>query len=115
LSELWPSTLQDLVNSDWTEEPIPSYIETEMEIGAAKKRVRYTKQRYAVTYTIWVDKDEYEIFFAWYESTMAFGTKSFEFTHPVKQTPVIYIFKEAPQVSSIGPLHWSISMNLEET
>jgi hypothetical protein len=114
MSELWPSTLQELVNTDFEETPIPSYISTDMEIGPPKKRVRFTRQRYSVIYTIWVDKNDYETFFTWFESTMAFGSKSFLFTHPITGETKEYIFKNMPTVETIGPLNWSIKMDLEE-
>jgi len=113
--EAYPSSLQQCANTDFNEVVIPSYLSSDMDIGPQKKRVRFTRQRYSMTFTITATVDQYNTFIAWGESTLAFYTRSFYFDHPITKVQKVYSFKEPPEISAIGPLHFSITMNLEES
>jgi len=114
MPEAYPISLQQCSNTDFQENVIPSYVQSEMDTGPEKKRVRFTKQRYAMAFTITATVDQYNTFIAWGESTLAFYTKSFYFDHPITKTQRTYIFKEPPQIQALGPIHFTISLNLEE-
>jgi len=86
-----------------------------MDTGSAKRRVRFTRQRYKLSFTIILDISQYDTFKAWYESTLAFGVKDFLFVHPITKLQKAYYFEKPPQFSAIGPIHFQLTMELEES
>lgn len=93
----WPSSLPSApVPGGYGEEPIPTIIRTDMELGPAKVRRRFTGNeivftlRYALTET---QKFALEYF---YHYTCLQGTLSFTWTHPITAASLTVYFLSPP-------------------
>ena len=111
---IYPLELQKHPNQNYTEQILDGTIRTSMDVGPSQSRPRYTRIRRSAKLTIWVDKYLYEIFMSFYTVDLALGSMPFTWENPITQTPAEFKFSKAPSVSSIGPLTWEISCELEE-
>jgi len=112
--ELWPPTLQTLLNDDYQETQKPRTLTTDVAIGPVKKRLIYSKEMPIINCNIIVTMAGYQTFKNFYNVTLSGGTKTFFYNHPVTQLQTTYRFSEEPQLNAIGPLHFRISMQWEQ-
>ena len=115
MPEIYPTTLQLLLDSDYSETSKPSIIETETDIGPVKTRVRFTKDLIELSGSIICSNlVQYPIFKNFYNVTLAFGSKTFFYNNPITQVQSIYQFIEPPVFTSVGPLYTRVSMKWRE-
>jgi len=112
--ELWPPTLQQLLDDSYGETQKPRTLTTDVAIGPTKKRLQYTKEMPVIDCSIIVTMAGYQTFKQFYNVTLSGGVKTFTYNHPVSQLPLTYRFSEEPQLSAIGPLHFRINMQWEQ-
>lgn len=111
----WPSTLQQLLNeSNFGIAKGETVLRTDMDIGPAKTRRRFTKSVDTFTGSIWVTPDEYLIFETFYDTTLNGGSLTFTFPHPITQVPTDFRFKAAPKYSPVGPQLFEVQMEWEK-
>ena len=111
----WPSSLQQLLNQEsFTVGFADTIIKSEMDIGAPKRRRRFTKAVKQMTCSIWVTSSQYSILENFYTTTLNGGIDSFEFSHPITKVLSLYKFSGAPTVNYIGGDTYTVSMSWEE-
>lgn len=104
MAEQWPISLQQKINSDNFSLDIGDVtIRTDMEVGPPKVRARATRGTDTYAVSIWVKKGtEYTTFINFYKTTLANGTKTFEFINPITEVNEIFRFIGTPKIGLVG-------------
>jgi hypothetical protein len=110
----WPFDLQQMPNYEYSEAVEDGVIRSAPEIGATMSRPRFTRTRVNSRLSIWVDKEDYKFFFAFFNDQLAQGSLPFNWVHPITERPITYKFSKPPTISTVGPLNWKIDCELEE-
>jgi len=112
---LWPSTLQQLLNSSsWDYKFGETNIRSSMDTGAAKVRRRFTHSIDSMSCTIDLHKDQYTTFDTFYRVTLNSGVNTFSFQNPLTGTVNDkWRFVSPPSISYIGGEYFRVSMNWE--
>ena len=85
-----------------------------MAFGPDKIRRRTTLAIDAVNGSVRLEHDDYDLFYNFYNTTLAGGTKGFYFNDPITQVQTVYRFKSEPRISSMGGEYFNISMSWEK-
>lgn len=110
----WPSSLQQLVDSQsFTLKLGDTTIRTDMDIGPAKVRRRFTKSVDTMNVTIQVDSDQFEDLYDFYYTTLNGGVDSFTFDHPITGVEVDIRFVAPPNFRPLGGLIFLAQMEWE--
>ena len=115
MANQWPAALQEyleqqefgLVYGDTT-------IRSSMDVGPSKVRRRFTKGVDEMTGSITVKNDLYSTWENFFKVTLAGGSLTFEYNHPITGVLTEYRFKGMPSVSNIGGEYFRVSMSWEE-
>ena len=111
---VWPPTLQPrLLESGFGIKPRDNTIKTNMDIGVAKRRRRYTDAIDDINGSIHLDMGEYSTFMNFYNIEIASGTLPFEVIHPITQVAVQAMFMGPPNITAIGGRKFSVAMQWE--
>jgi hypothetical protein len=103
MAQTWPSTLQKLLSeANFGIALADTTLRSEMEVGPAKARRRYTKGVDLFSASIYLTTSQYSIFYTFYNTTLNGGVLSFTFNHPITQVPTDFRFKSPPKISSLG-------------
>lgn len=110
----WPSSLQQLVNQQsfvakWGE----TVIRSDMDIGPAKVRRRFTRPIDTYTVNINLTITDYNNLYNFYNSTLNGGVNTFEFNHPITGVLTTFRFLAPPQVSPMGGTTFQATMEWE--
>jgi len=115
MPQTWPSTLQAKINeSGFSRKKGDTLLRTEMEVGIAKVRRRYTKGINELRVSIWVTQSQFNDFETFYDTTLAGGVLSFNFVDPITKATKVYRFKAPPETDYVGGETFAISMTWEE-
>lgn len=115
MAQSWPLTLQQLLNeSSFGIQKGETVIRSEMDVGPAKVRRRFTKSVDTFTGSIWVDATQYVTFENFYDTTLNGGTLPFTFPHPLTQVPVDFRFKSPPKYTPVGSGTFEVTMEWEK-
>jgi hypothetical protein len=111
----WPPTLPAFVLQEGFEENLPDgKIETQMDVGIAKMRRRYTAAPSSVNVSIYITVDQYQIFRDFYINTLGMGSKRFLRPNPITGAVEEYRFRNPPPtIRPYGGGGFTCSMNLE--
>jgi hypothetical protein len=111
---VWPLGLPQKVEGDqYTESLGSSVIRTEMDIGLAKVRRRYTKNIENFDMIFLIDSDQYLIFKTFFDVTVNGGATTFTFPHPVTTVPTEVRLLGEPAISHIGAGVFRLSLKVE--
>lgn len=111
----WPVSLQQKLDSDSFELKLGSTtIRTEMDVGPAKVRSRYTDAVDDYTCSILLDYDEYQTFIDFYKTTLANGALTFTHLDPFTGLEATFRFKEDPSIRALGGRTFRVSMFWEK-
>ncbi len=111
---VWPATLQDKLNADSFQFSFgETSIRTEMDIGPAKVRRRFTAPIDQVRCSIDMTSDQYEDLYYFFNTTLNGGVNTFTFNHPVTQTSTTWRFTAPPSVSYLGGGNYRAEMSWE--
>lgn len=111
---LWPSSLQQLVEqSSFGLDTGESVIRSQMDIGPAKIRRRFTKQIDNLNVSIQVTSTQYTTLVDFYRVDLNGGVNQFVFNHPITGSPVYIRFVAAPKFKSLGGSQFEASMAWE--
>jgi len=116
MAETWPPQLQETFNVDgFTYTYGTTVIRSKSDVGPDKVRRISTRPVNRVQGTIWLTYDEKAIFDTFYNTTIAGGSKTFEYEDPFTQTLTIYRFVSDPIIRPIGSggRNYSVSLDLE--
>ena len=114
MAEIFPATLQDKVNeAGFTHGIGPTAITTEMDIGPAKKRRRFTKgiDTFAVTFDI--NLSLYTTLYNFFNTTLNGGVKTFLYDHPLTGDEREFRFIGEPTMAPLGGSYVRVSMAWE--
>lgn len=99
----WPSQLQQRLNAqDFQIQSENTVISTDMDYGPAKKRKRYTDSVDKVTCSINLKFEDFDILNIFFKTTLAGGSLSFDFIHPITGDIVKARFVEPPVYAPLG-------------
>ena len=111
----WPAGLQQKVNQQGFEKAIGSTkIRTEVDVGPAKVRRRYTRgvDNYRVTMNI--DRSDIPDFEEFYDIDLNGGVLPFDFENPITGTTQEFRMVDDPRIVNIGGNAFQISMLWEK-
>jgi len=115
MAELWPSGLQDIVNEEGFGYTLgDTLVRSDMDVGPAKVRRRYTKGVENLTTTINLTTSEYTTFKNFYDTTLNGGVTPFLFDHPITGVQEEFRFVNPPKIDSIGGGNFRVSMEWEK-
>lgn len=115
MAEIWPATLQDKLNeAGFSHTPGKVTERSEMDIGPAKLRRRFTKPVSRYSATIELERDLYNDLYNFYYTTLAGGVKTFDFDHPITGVPAEFRFLEEPTISPLGGTYFRVQMTWEQ-
>jgi hypothetical protein len=112
----WPATLQDVLNSDSFQFRIGSTaIRSEVEVGQANVRRRYTKSVDSYQVGIRLDgASQYNDFYNFFDVDLNGGVNTFDFTDPLTNTLTEFRFVGTPSIRSLGYNVFAVSMEWEK-
>lgn len=111
----WPVTLQDCVNEEgFGNELGETVLRSDMDVGPAKLRRRFTRGFDNFTTTVNLTTAQYSLFRTFYYTSLNGGTLPFEFKHPITQVVSEFRFVSTPRVNSFGGGNFRVSMVWEE-
>lgn len=111
----WPVELQQKLNAtDFTLKYGTSTARTDMDVGPAKVRSRYTTVVDTYSCSILIDYDQFATFTSFYKTTLANGTLPFLFNDPFTQAPATFRFADVPTLSPVGGRTFTIGMAWEK-
>ena len=115
MAETFPVALQDKLNEAGFSQSLgETAIRSSMEIGLDKVRRRYTKRIDTFSCTINLTLSEYSTFNTFFDTTLAGGTKTFNYEHPLSQTTAEFRFTKPPRIAPLGGTYFRVSMEWEE-
>lgn len=110
----WPSSLPQLsLLEGAAESPTDPVIRTDMDVGPAKRRARYTWAPRRFTVPLVLTTAQVATFETFYESTLGYGVDAFDWTHPRTLASVSFAFVRRPDFAPIGAGYWRTSLDLE--
>jgi PPE-repeat protein len=115
MAQIWPATLQQLLSEASFGIAVgDTILRTDMDVGHAKTRRRFTKGVDIFTGSIYLTLAQYDFFMAFFNTTLNGGSLTFTFNHPLTQVPTDFRFKGAPSISSIGGGNLTASFTWEK-
>lgn len=110
----WPASLPPKLDREEFEETFPeTTLRTQMDIGPAKARRRFTAQVSPIRGSIVLTQDQAAALRAFYVDTVAGGASRFNWTHPRTGAPCEMRFTAAPKLVNLGGAVWKASLQLE--
>ena len=107
----FPPELPDCPQT-WSEKSIDQLIRSEVDVGVAKVRRRYTRERLQITISLTLLKNQYDAFKTFYDVTLKDGLETFNYKHPYTGKILECRFLEAPQIE-MNAKAFSLSMSWE--
>jgi hypothetical protein len=115
MPQVWPITLQSLVNEDGFSHALgETSIRSAMDIGPEKIRRRMTKSVDLFNVSINLTTTQYSVFYNFYDLTLNGGVESFYFNHPITGVQATYRMKGQPAIRSLGGGQFRVSMEWEQ-
>jgi hypothetical protein len=115
MAVLWPATLQQKVNeANFGNEFGDTVLKSDMDIGPAKLRRRFTRGFDTFTTSIELTTAQYTLFRNYYYTSLNGGVLPFQFDHPITKTPSEFRFGAVPRVTSLGGGIFRVAMVWEE-
>lgn len=110
----WPSSLpQSLVSDGFAFTQQDQTIRTEMSAGPAFVRRRFTAAMIPFGGSIFVDADQFDTLWSFYNNTLNGGTDPFTWKHPVTEVSASVRFTGVPTVAAAGGEFYRVNMQLE--
>lgn len=109
--DTWPAELQQkLLVENFEYRPGKTTLRTDMDIGPAKVRSRFTDAVDVYTCAVYLDFDEVAIFKTFYKTTLNNGVNQFEFEDPFTEEVTAFRFAEDPIIRPLGGRTFQLSM-----
>lgn len=110
----WPIALQQLLNADDFDMKYGDVtVRSDMDVGPAKVRARYTDAVDTYTCSILMNKTDFETLTDFYKTTLAGGSLPFLFNDPFTGVPTTFRFTVPPELKPLGGLVFRVSMAWE--
>lgn len=115
MSNTWPVDLQQKLDSDSFEMKYgDTALRSDMDVGPAKVRSRYTDAVDLYTCTIILDYDKQVTLKDFYKTSLSNGTLPFDFNDPFTGLPASFRFAAPPSIRALGGRKFRVSMNWEK-
>lgn len=114
MAESWPAQFQDkLLEAEFDFIPGQTKVESQPEFGPVKSRQRFSDPVHKFNCAINIETSLYDDFIAFYYTTLAGGTKTFEFDHPI--SGLTKEFKMTwNRLPYLGGIYFRVSMTWEQ-
>lgn len=112
-----PASLQQKFNvQGFTHSIGKTTLRSNVEVGPAKVRRRFTKSVDPYKGSIVMSYDEYDTLYNFYQTTLDGGTKKFNFEDPFSQLPAEFRFINEPNMTPIGTagIEYRVTFDLEK-
>ena len=115
MAEIFPAALQQKLNEGgFTQKLGDTSVRSDVDTGLAKTRQRYTKPVDDFSCTIDLEIDDYNTLITFYRTTLAGGSRTFYYDHPMTGLESEFRFKSPPTMSPMGGLWFKVNMQWEE-
>ena len=113
--ETWPAELQDTLLVDGFQVRFgDTLVRSDMDVGPAKLRSRYTDGVDEYTCTINLEYDDWAVLNTFYKTTLSNGALTFGYDDPMTGVASEFRFKEPPVVVPLGGRFFRVSMTWEK-
>jgi hypothetical protein len=114
MAQPWPGALQDLLNAQGFQFGMGNtLLESSMDVGPNKVRRIYTDAPDQVKCGIRLERDDFQLFYDYYKTSLNGGATTFLFDHPITAVETEWRFKAPPQINYIGGLVFEVNMEWE--
>lgn len=110
----WPSGLPVALLGSLTEGNIPSFISDESQVGAPRRRARFTRTLKTFSFELILTNAEAASLRTFINTTSSGGAAEFNWTHPVTATVYELRFAELPRMTQQAIGAWRVGVTLEE-
>ena len=115
MANTWPVGLQQKLDSEAFEKRFGNtLIRSDMDVGPAKVRSRYTDAVDEYNCSILLDYDEHTTLNTFYKTTLNNGALPFDFNDPFTGAPASFRFKEPPSIRALGGRTFRVAMQWEK-
>lgn len=111
----WPAGInQDVMRNGFGEGFPDRVVRSENDTGPSKRRPRFTAAPSPYTYVLFLSGAELTLFRTFFDSSLAGGALSFNFTNPRTQLLQEFTFRRTPrEVTVVGHDLYALTMELE--
>lgn len=99
MAAAWPSGLPQTPLLPVRQRHLPNYVQFEPDNGPPRRRRRSTKRRIIQTVSIELTGAQCALLQTFYETTLADGTLSFDWTDAIQDTAAEFMFVEPPDLA----------------
>ena len=111
----WPAYLPEFWSAeDYAETWMDGVSRTEMSVGPAKTRRRFTRMRRTLRRSFVLRASQYADFWNYIDVDLAGGVASFDINHPLTGTPMTLKLAEPPQFAALGIDAFTVTLVCEE-
>lgn len=115
MAETWPATIpQKTLAKDFSFSKGNNVIISQVDIGPAKKRRRYTDPIDTFAMSFDMTSAQYATFEAFYENTLLDGVLTFDQNHPITGVAGEFRIKEGYSTKHLGGDYFRVSMTWEK-
>ena len=110
----WPASLPQVALADgFSESAAPNTIRTEMDVGSAKVRRRYTAEIKTYGIALLLTTAQVTTLETFYVATLESGTLTFDWKNQRTKAAATYRFLSRPAYEEIGAGYWRTQLALE--
>jgi len=110
----YPAELPNPLRSSFGRNQTSNTIRSQMDIGEAKVRKRYTLPIYSESWTLALDTNAVAFFNTWFNITLESGVHRFQFNDSISQTIQDYRIVDMPSFKPYGTCgSYTVSFNVE--
>lgn len=110
----WPTSLPQLpLVSGFAQTAAGGTVVTEMDVGPAKRRRRYTLERVRVQIALVLTTAQIATLETFWTTTLAGGVDAFDWVSPITRASASCAFLSRPRYTAIGASKWSTEFEIE--
>lgn len=110
----YPLTLPCPLSGSFENDATDPWVQDQAEVGAARRRKRFTRALGQWSFTLLLTKDEAETLRAFYDTTLDNGVEEFNWLHPVTNISYEVRFGSRPKIKWLYAKRYSADVVLEE-
>lgn len=111
----WPSSLPVPEAGALQEAYVPPFVDDQAQVGAARRRKRFTRSLRSFSMTLFLTADERDVLETFVDTETDGGTAIFNWTHPTKGTIYEVRFGSGlPSISHVQVKFWRATFQLDE-
>lgn len=113
--DVWPVSLQQRLNTSGFQKRFGNtLVRSDMDVGPAKVRSRFTDAVDVYVCSVLLDYAEYSTFETFFKTTLNNGANQFEFDDPFTATAAAFRFSEPPTITPLGGRTFQLDMSWEK-